>query len=157
MNTRLFAKGFVVAGALTGAVVLAGCNREVPAPPPPPAPAVVAQPEAPQAHPIVSRAVLMTSASPTLAEKARPILAPGTDVNLAIRGFQTPQQFMAVAYASKNLSIPFALLKHIVVTRRMTLARAISMSSKYSVNATLEAARAESEARADLARKSGPQ
>jgi hypothetical protein len=44
-----------------------------------------------------------------------------------------------------------------VVTKKMTLARAITASSRYNVNATLEAARAESEARADLARRMGPQ
>lgn len=157
MNTRLFARSLVVAGALTGAVVLASCNREVPAPPPPPSPVAVALPEKAPARPVVSRVVLMTSASPTLAEKAKPILAQGTDVNLAIQGFQTPQQFMAVAYASKNLSVPFALLKDNVVTKKMTLARAITATSRYTVNATLEAARAESEARADLARRMGPQ
>jgi len=92
-----------------------------------------------------------------LVDKAKALLSQGTDVDVAFRGFKTPQQFLAVAYASKNLSVPFVLLKDKVLTKQMTLASAIVATSKYNVNGTLEAQRAESEARADLARKSGPQ
>jgi len=158
MTTRLSARYVVVACVFAGALVSANCNRKTPepvAPPPLPAPAASVQPATRPV--VVSRAVMLTSATPSVAQKAKLVLNEGADVNLAIRGFQSPQQFMAVAYASKNLGVPFALLKDRVVTRKMTLARAITDTSTYSVNATLEAARAESEARAELARKSGPQ
>ena len=158
MNTKLWARSLVVAGALTGAVALAGCNRDVPEPtPPPPTPSVAAQSDARPARPVVSRVATMRSATPTLAEKAQGLLNPGADVNLAVQGFGSPQQFLAVVYAAKNVNVPFVVLKDKVVTKKMTLAQAISATSKYSVNANLEAARAESEARADLARKTGPQ
>lgn len=158
MTSRLSTRYIVVACVFAGALVSANCNRKQPESAsllPLPAPAVVAQPAARPV--VVSRVVAMTSASPTVAEKAKLVLAQGADANLAIQGFQTPQQFMAVAYAAKNLNVPFALLKDRVVTKKMTLAQAITDTSKYSVNSTLEAARAESEARADLAHKTGPQ
>lgn len=158
MTTRSSTRNIVVACVFAGALVSANCDRKLPEPtsaPPLPAPAAVVRHEARPV--VVSRVVAMTFASPSLAEKAKLVLAQGTDVNLAIQGFRTPEQFMTVAYASKNLSVPFALLKDRVVTKKMTLAQAIVDTSKYSVNVTLEIARAESEARADLGRKTGPQ
>jgi hypothetical protein len=157
MTTNLWVRSIVVAGAVTGGLILGGCNREAAEPPSPaPAPVPVAQPAAEPvarvARPVVSKAVAIAPVGTPLAERAQSILAPGADVTLAAQGFRSPQQFMAVAYASKNLDIPFVLLKDKVLTKKMTLARAISVSTK-GVNPTLEAQRAESEARAELARK----
>lgn len=157
MTTRLSARLVVAAWAFSGVFVLANCNKPTPEPPAP----VVEFPTAvvpSKAAPVPARKVVaMTSASASLEEKAKVVLNAGADVSLAARGFQSPQQFMATAYASKNLNVPFMVLKDKVVAQKMSLARAISASSRYSVNAPLEAARAESEARADLARKTGPQ
>lgn len=158
MTTRLSTRLVVAAFALSGAFVLANCNKPAPEPQTPvvelPAPIVVQPKAAPVA---VRKVVAMTSATALLEQKAKGLLNAGADVDIAVQGFQSPQEFMATAYASKNLNVPFMLLKDKVVTQKMTLARAITASSRYSVNAPFEAARAESEARADLARKTGPQ
>lgn len=157
MTTKLSARLVVAAWAFSGVFVLANCN-----PPPPDPSAPVAQAPVvvvpPKATPVVvSKVGAMQSATPSLGEKAKAVLNTGANVDIAVQGFESPQQFMATAYASKNLNVPFMLLKDKVVTQKMTLARAITATSRYSVNATFEAARAESEARADLARKTGPQ
>ena len=99
----------------------------------------------------------MSSATPSLVEKARAVLNKGADVDIAVSGFQSPQQFLTVAHAAKNVGIPFVVLKEKVVTERMSLAHAITALSKNHVNASLEVKRAESEAKADLAKKTGPQ
>ncbi len=159
MTSRLSTRFAVAALVLTGGLVLANCNRPAPEPQPAPVamPVVVAEPVARPARPVVARTTAVVLVTPMLADKAKVLLSQGTDVDAALRGFKTPQQFLAVAYASKNLAVPFVLLKDKVLTRQMTLASAIEATSKYNVNGTLEAQRAESEARADLARKSGPQ
>ncbi len=157
MTTKLWTRSLVVAGAMTGALVLGGCNREAAEPPSPepahvPAAEPVARPAVPVTHPVVSNAVAVTPLSTPLAERAKDMLSPGTDLDLAMKGFKSPQQFMAVAYAAKNLDVPFVVLKDKVLNKKMTLARAIAASTK-GVNPTLEAQRAESDARAELARK----
>lgn len=154
MKANLFKRSAVALGVLACAVVVANCNTETPEPVSPP---VVAAPEplpAPAPPPLVVKAPVMHDANDVLTSKARVLLSPGTDVDLAAQGFRSPQQFMSVAYAAKNLEIPFVVLKDNVLTKKMTLTRAIRATKK-DVNAALEAARAESEARADLARKSG--
>jgi hypothetical protein len=155
MTTNLFERGAVGIGMLACALVVANCNRPAPEQlpvlvavepaPVPPAPRVVALP----------RPAAITTVSDAVTTKARVLLAQGTDIDLAARGFRSPQQFLAVAYASKNLRIPFVLLKDKVLAKQMSLARAINTTMK-NVDGALEAARAESEAKADLARKAGP-
>ncbi len=160
MCLTLCSRMLLLAGAFSGVVVLAGCNRDVPpVPPPSPAPAPVTTPEtvARPARPAATRTVAMSSATPGLAEKAKAVLNKGSDVDIAVSGFQSPQQFLAVAHAAKNVGIPFMVLKEKVLTERMSLAHAITALSKNSVNASFEVKRAESEAKADLAKKTGPQ
>lgn len=161
MTTKLSTQLTIAAGVFASALIVANCSRPEPEPPAAvveaPAPAPVVEPVRRPAPPVVSKAATVTLTTPMLAEKAKDLLSPGTDFDLAVSGFKTPQQFLAVAYAAKNMNVPFVLLKDKVLTRKMSLADAITVTSKYNVNATLEAARAESEARADLARKSGPQ
>jgi len=156
MTTKVSLRLAVAMWALSGVLILTNCNKPQPEPPvPPPAPAVEAPADIalPRAEPVaVRRVVAMTSATTSLKGKAEVVLNQGADVDIAVRGFETPQQFLATAYASKNLGIPFTLLKDKVVNKKMTLTRAISTTAG-NVNAPLEAARAESEARADLARK----
>lgn len=162
MTTKFSARLIAVAGVIASGFILANCNRnEAPEPDATvsaaPAPVVEPAKLPPAPAPVVTKAVILETATPNVADKAKAVLAQGTDVDSAIRGFHSPQEFLAVAYASKNLGVPFVLLKDRVLTQKMTLARAITATSKNTVNATLEAQRAELEARADLARKSGPQ
>jgi hypothetical protein len=161
MSPKLCTRGLLLAGAFSGAMALAACNRDVPpesVTPPAPAPAAATEPAAARpSRPVVAKTAVMSSATPDLADKAKVVLNKGADIDLAVQGFQSPQQFMATAYAARNNDIPFVLLKEKVVTQKVSLANAIKALSKNSVNASAEAARAESEARADLAKRSGPQ
>jgi hypothetical protein len=58
-------------------------------------------------------------------------------------------QFAAVAHASKNTAVPFAVLKHRVVNEKKSLAVAIH-ESKPELNAKREASKAWDEARQEL-------
>lgn len=86
---------------------------------------------------------------PRIADRAQPLLKRGADVQLAAEGFRTPELFMAVAHASHNLEVPFVVLKHHVLTERMTLSKAIA-ATRPDVNAAEQASQAMAAARADL-------
>jgi hypothetical protein len=68
---------------------------------------------------------------------------------VASEGFRDSEQFAAVAHASRNVDIPFMVLKHRVLEEGQTLAQAIH-SSKPELNARMEAQRARAEARLDV-------
>jgi len=59
------------------------------------------------------------------------------------------EDFAATVHASRNIRVPFTLLKHEVVDEGKTLADAIQ-TVKPTANTSLEADLARSEARADL-------
>jgi hypothetical protein len=86
---------------------------------------------------------------PRIADRAEPLLQRGADVQLAAEGFRTPELFMAVAHASRNLEVPFVVLKHHVLNERMTLSKAIA-ATRPDVNAAEQASQAMAAARADL-------
>ena len=86
---------------------------------------------------------------PRLADRAQPLLQRGADVQLAAEGFRTPELFMAVAHASRNLEVPFVVLKHRVLNERMTLSKAIA-ATRPDVDAAEHASQAMAAARADV-------
>ena len=86
---------------------------------------------------------------PRLADRVQPLLQRGADVQLAAEGFRTPELFMAVAHASRNLEVPFVVLKHRVLNERMTLSKAIA-ATRPDVNAAEHASQAMAAARADV-------
>jgi hypothetical protein len=73
-------------------------------------------------------------------------------MNLAIaaKGFRSGEEFAAVAHASRNLGVPFMVLKHRVLEERKSLAAAIR-ELKPDADAVKEAGRARIMARADVA------
>jgi hypothetical protein len=92
--------------------------------------------------------------APELHAHLQPLLNKGADMTIASEGFRDAEQFATVAHASRNTAIPFMVLKHRVVIEGKTLAAAIR-ESKPDLDATSEATRARSEARADLAKLTG--
>jgi hypothetical protein len=70
-------------------------------------------------------------------------------MSIASKGFRSAEDFAATAHASKNIGIPFMVLKHRVVEQRQSLTAAIH-EAKPAVDAAAEAKRALQEARADL-------
>jgi hypothetical protein len=115
-------------------------------------PAEVATPaevtaETPGPSTVIVPSYLVTQ--PRLADRAQPLLQRGADVQLAAEGFRTPELFMAVAHASRNLEVPFVVLKHRVLNERMTLSKAIA-ATRPDVNAAEHASQAMAAARADV-------
>jgi hypothetical protein len=103
--------------------------------------------EMPSSSTVIVPSYLVTQ--PRLADRAQPLLQRGADVQLAAEGFRTPELFMAVAHASRNLEVPFVVLKHRVLNERMTLSKAIA-ATRPDVNAAEHASQAMAAARADV-------
>ena len=100
----------------------------------------------------VSRpAEVTTPVAPSLlARRLNPLLNERVNLDTVATGFQTSEDFAATVHASRNIRVPFTLLKHEVVDEGKTLADAIQ-TVKPTANTSLEADLARSEARADLA------
>lgn len=88
--------------------------------------------------------------SPALHARLRPLLTRGARMELAAEGFQSAEQFAAVAHAAHNTGVPFVLLKHRVLEEGMSLTEAIRTSDA-TVDADAEADRARAEARSVIA------
>lgn len=85
-----------------------------------------------------------------LHDRMKPVLARGTRINIAVEGFSDAEQFATLAHAARNTQVPFILLKHRVLTERLSLADAIR-ASKPGLDADAEAERARRAAKSDLA------
>ncbi len=94
--------------------------------------------------------VAVTVWEPELRDRVKSVLSPGTKIELAAEDFETPEQFVTVAHAARNTSVPFVLLKHRVLSEGKTLAEAIH-ELKPELNAKAEVERAREAARSDLA------
>lgn len=92
----------------------------------------------------------VTLDEPELHARLKPVLRTGANMGVAADGFQSAEQFATVAHASRNVGVPFMLLKHRVLEEGDTLVAAIR-KSKTDVDAVIEADRARAEARSDLA------
>jgi hypothetical protein len=93
--------------------------------------------------------VAMSSSSPELHARLKPVLNRGAKMELAAEGFRDAEQFATVAHAARNTDVPFMVLKHRVLNEKQSLADAIA-ASKPDVNAKREAARARTAAREDI-------
>jgi hypothetical protein len=87
---------------------------------------------------------------PELRDRVKAVLSPGTKIELAAEDFETPEQFVTVAHAARNTSVPFVLLKHRMLNEGKSLAEAIH-ELKPELNAKAEVERARDAARSDLA------
>ena len=86
---------------------------------------------------------------PKLVDRVKPLLQPGTKVDMAAQGFRTAEQFAAVAHAAHDLDIPFVVLKHHILGEGLTLSKAIALT-RPDVDANEQASRAVAAARADV-------
>lgn len=110
-----------------------------------PAAAPAPRPQAPRLERV------LPASAPPVRQHVKRLLHDGADVSLAADGFHNARQLMTVAYAARNTDIPFVLLKHRVLTERMSLGRAIR-ESRPELDEAAEVSRARAEAKADLAR-----
>ena len=92
----------------------------------------------------------MSSSSPELHARLKPVLNRGARMEVAADGFRDAEQFATVAHAARNTNVPFMVLKHRVLTEKRSLASAIA-ASKPDLDAKREAARARMAAREDIA------
>jgi hypothetical protein len=114
------------------------------------APRPVATASRPAAHATARHAVAAISTStPALQARLKPLLNRGADMNLAAKGFESPEQFAAVVHAARDTEIPFVLLKYRVLDQGKTLAAAIR-ESKPDLNVVTQASLAREQARHDL-------
>ncbi len=144
-----FALGLTIGPQLTATRAVAPTPMTHVAPDAPAATAPAAIPVVPVAAPRLER--VLPASAPPVRQHVKRLLNEGTDVALAADGFHNARQLMTVAYAARNTAIPFVLLKHRVLTERMSLGRAIH-ESRPELDETAEVTRARAEAKADLAR-----
>lgn len=88
--------------------------------------------------------------APELHRRMKPVLARGTKLPLAVAGFASAEQFATLAHAARNTQVPFILLKHRVLTEGQSLEAAIR-ASKPELDARVEASRARTAAKSDIA------
>jgi hypothetical protein len=115
-----------------------------------PRPAVKKDADAPVA--IAANAV--RADEPRVQERLKPVLNRGARMDVAAEGFLTAEEFATVAHAAKNTNVPFMVLKHRVLNEKRPLQDSIAdaiREFKPELNAKAEVARAQSEAKADLA------
>lgn len=90
------------------------------------------------------------ASSAELHQRLKPVLNQGMNMKIAAQGFHSGEQFAAVAHASRNLGVPFMVLKQRVLEEHRSLAAAIR-ELKPDVNPAMEANRAQMMAKADIA------
>ena len=153
--------GFVSAfalGAWTGPYLWAHHDESAPIAAMQPAPEPVSSsspsPESRSARTVAaapeSAAPAVPATSTDLQRRLKPVLNEGMNLSIAAKGFRDGEQFAAVAHASRNLGVPFMVLKHRVLEERKSLAAAIR-ELRPDVDAVKEANRARLMARADVA------
>jgi hypothetical protein len=87
---------------------------------------------------------------PELRDRARAVLNRGTRLEIAAEGFGTAEEFLTVAHAAHNTTVPFMVLKHRVLNEGQSLADAIRQS-KPEIDARAQVALARTTARSELA------
>jgi len=144
-----FALGLTIGPQLTATRTAAPAPKApvAPAAPTPAAPATT--PAAAVTTPRLERE--LPASAPPVQQRVQRLLNDGADVTMAADGFHNARQLMMVVYAARNTEIPFVLLKHRVLTERMSLGRAIR-ESRPELDEAAEVTRARAEAKADLAR-----
>ena len=86
---------------------------------------------------------------PELRDRAKAVLNPGSNLDIAGADFDTSEQFMTVAHAARNTQLPFMVLKDRLLNQGQSLAEAIH-EFKPELDAKAEVTRARAAARSDL-------
>jgi hypothetical protein len=94
-------------------------------------------------------ATTVSPSAPEVQKRLKPLLKSGVNMKVAAEGFDSAEQFAAVAHAAKNTDVPFMVLKHRVLNEGKPLSTAIR-ESKPDINVAAEASLARAEARKDI-------
>ena len=119
-------------------------------------PATVAKVKADEAgaEPVAIAANAVRADEPRVQARLKPVLNRGAKMAIAAEGFLTAEEFATVAHASRNTDVPFMVMKHRVLSEKKPFTDTIASTIrefKPELNAKAELARAQREARADLA------
>jgi hypothetical protein len=95
------------------------------------------------------QAVAVNLWEPELRDRAKAVLNPGSNLDIAGADFDTSEQFMTVAHAARNTNVPFMVLKDRLLNQGQSLAEAIH-EFKPELDAKAEVTRARAAARSDL-------
>ena len=95
------------------------------------------------------QAVAVNLWEPELRDRAKAVLNPGSNLDIAGADFDTSEQFMTVAHAARNTQLPFMVLKDRLLNQGQSLAEAIH-EFKPELDAKAEVTRARAAARSDL-------
>jgi hypothetical protein len=104
--------------------------------------------------PVAIAANAVRADEPRVHERLKPVLNRGTKMDIAAEGFLTAEEFATVAHAARNTSVPFVVLKDRVLSQKRPLADSMAdviREFKPDLDAKAEVAKAQSEARSDLA------
>ena len=86
---------------------------------------------------------------PELRDRVKAVLSPGSRLEIAAADFDDSEQFVTVAHAARNTTVPFMVLKDRLLNRGQSLAEAIR-EFKPELDAKAEVRRARTAARSDL-------
>ena len=119
-------------------------------------PATVARAKADDAaaEPVAVAANVARADEPRVQERLKPVLNRGAKMDIAAKGFLTAEEFATVAHASRNTNVPFMVMKHRVLSEKQPYTDTIASTIrefKPELNAKAELARAQREAREDIA------
>jgi hypothetical protein len=119
-------------------------------------PATVARAKADDAaaEPVAIAANAVRPDEPRVQQALKPVLNRGAKMEIAAKGFLTAEEFATVAHASRNTNVPFMVMKHRVLSEKKPYTDTIASTIrefKPELNAKAELARAQREAREDLA------
>ncbi|HEY7501187.1 MAG TPA: hypothetical protein VH740_21880 [Vicinamibacterales bacterium] len=104
--------------------------------------------------PVAIAANAVRADEPRVHQRLKPILNRGTKMEMAAQGFLTAEEFATVAHAAKNTNVPFVVLKDRVLSQKRPLADSMTdaiREFKPDLDAKAEVAKAQNEARADIA------
>lgn len=91
---------------------------------------------------------------PRVQARLKPVLNRGANMQIAAEGFLTAEEFATVAHAARNTQVPFMVLKHRVINEKQPVTDSVAEAIrefKPELNAKAEVARAQRQAREDLA------
>ena len=107
-----------------------------------------ARTKASSSNPVATTSKVPAS-EPRLHDRLKPVLNSGARMTVAAEGFQTGEEFAAVAHAARNTHVPFMVLKHRVIAEGRTLEDALR-EAKPDLDAKAEVARARAAAKSDV-------
>ena len=143
-------------GSMTSSAPSAKTEEVRPAPERPVRPVSVAKAKADDAgaEPVAVAANAVRADEPRVQQRLKPVLNRGAKMEVAAQGFLTAEEFATVAHAARNTNVPFMVMKHRVISEKKPYTDTIASTIrefKPELNAKAEVARAQREAREDLA------